>query len=83
MKDKAVTIRRDEWLKALGDAIQVSDPDALTINEIAEQFGISRCKAAERMQTLVQQKKAVRVFKRIPRENGSPYLSPAYKLLRK
>lgn len=74
-------ITRDEWLKALGDAVQPLDPDALTIKEIGEMFGINRHKVHARMQAMVAEGKAAMVTKHVPRSSGHPYRAPAYKLL--
>jgi hypothetical protein len=74
-------ITRDEWLRALGDAVQPVDPDALTVKDMAEQFGVGRHKALARINALIAEGKAVRVFKIVTRANGAPYRAAAYKLL--
>lgn len=75
-------ITRDEWLKALGDAVQPVDPDALTIREIQQQFNITKHKAEDKMRALVAAGAAVRVVKLVQRSNGAPYRAPAYKLVK-
>ena len=74
-------ISRDEWLKALGEAVQPSDPDALTVKDMEREFGINRHKALAKALELVAAGKAKQVTKMVTRANGHPYRAPAYKLI--
>jgi hypothetical protein len=74
-------ISRDEWLKALGDAVQPSDPDALTVKDLEREFGMNRHKALAKALELVKAGLAVQVTKMVHRSNGHPYRAPAFKLV--
>jgi DNA-binding Lrp family transcriptional regulator len=52
-------ISRDEWLAALGDAIQVN-PHAVTCLELAAKYGFSRKAMGERLKKLVDAGRARR-----------------------
>lgn len=71
------TITRDEWLKALGEAVKPCDPDALTVRELCQRYGTGSSVMRERVNQLVQQKKAVRVWKIVEARRV-----PAYKLIK-
>ena len=75
-------ITRDEWLSALGDAAQPVDPDALSLAEIAEQFGVCRNVADRRLRALVKAGRAIRTWKVITTTSGHPRRVPAYKLVK-
>lgn len=74
-------ISRDEWLKALGEAVKPVDPDALTIKELAEMFGSGRQATYQRMRKLITEKKAIQVYKDIDTGAGRRRV-PAYKLIK-
>lgn len=74
-------ISRDEWLKALGDAVKVADPDAFTINELCEMFGIGRQATYLRVKKLVEEKRAVATYKAVQTGSGIKRIS-AYKLVK-
>ena len=74
-------ISRDAWIAALGNAIQPVDPDALSLSEIAEQFGVCRQTAERRIRQLVKAGRAVRTWKQITMTSGHPRRVPAYKLV--
>ena len=74
-------ITRDEWLQALGDAVQPVDPEALTIKDIEREFGLNRHQALAKVTGLIAEGTAKRVLKVVHRANGAPYRSPAYKLV--
>ena len=64
-------ITRDDWLKALGETVRPVEPDALTVRELAEMFGISRKTMEERLHKLVETGKARRTAKYVT--NGAGY----------
>lgn len=74
-------ISRDEWLKALGDAVRPCDPDALSAAEIAKMFQITRQMAYRRITQLLADGKAVSTFKMITTADGYPKRVVAYKLV--
>lgn len=74
-------ITRDEWLQALGDAVQPVDPEALTIKDLEREFGINRHKALAKALELVKAGRAIQVTKMVSRSNGHPYRAPAFKLI--
>lgn len=78
-----VTISRDEWLAALGEADTPSDPDAVTTAEFATMLGCARCTAQNKLVRLVREGKAVRTMKLVDRGPlaGSTRV-PAYKLVK-
>ena len=73
-------ISRDEWLQALGDSVKPLHPDALTVADVSEQFGIGRQAAYYRIKKLMREKKAVRVFKLVLDDAGRLRPQPAYLL---
>jgi hypothetical protein len=74
-------ISRDAWLAALGDAAMPLDPHALTVVEIAQQFGIGHQAAYSRVRKLVAEKRAVVTAKIITTSQGVPRRVPAYRLV--
>jgi DeoR/GlpR family transcriptional regulator of sugar metabolism len=78
----SVSINRDEWIAALGDAAAPPDPSAITTTEFAELFGVSPSTAARRLRLLVAEGKAVNVYKVVPRIGSVGYRSPAYRLVK-
>lgn len=58
-----MSISRDEWLAALGEAAKPLDPDALTCREIAKLYGIGQQTALRRVTALVSEGRAVRTYK--------------------
>lgn len=75
-----MSIDRDEWLAALGNAAIPTDEDALTIHEVARAFGIAHHTAYRRVRDLLAQGRAVQVFKTIARVDGYARRVPAYRL---
>ena len=73
-------ISRDEWLKALGDAVAPADPDALTVPELMQMFGLGRDAMRTRVSALVKAGKAVRTVKNQRTTAGYMQRVPAYKL---
>ena len=61
----SVTINRDEWLKALTDAgvTMENDPDALTVAEFQEMFGLTRSTSERHLRKLVAEGKAIETKK--------------------
>jgi len=76
----SATINRDEWLKALGDAVKPIEPDALTIKELAVMFGIPRKTMEEQVRKLVEDGKARRTVKYVPNAAGHNRRVAAYVL---
>jgi hypothetical protein len=59
-------ITRDDWLRALSDANEsvADDPEAITIGEFAQMFGLKQCVAAYRLRNLHNKGRALRTSKR-------------------
>lgn len=57
---KTAAISRDEWLVALGDAAAPPEPNAVTIEELSQRYGLSRRAMGERVKGLVAVGKARR-----------------------
>lgn len=60
---KAQTITRDEWLDALGEVVKPCEPNAVTVNELAERYRIGRQAAFLRVKQLVRDGKARQTWK--------------------
>lgn len=84
----SATINRDEWLKAL-DAAGLEggaedDRDAVTVNEFAAMFGLTRGTAERRLQGLAKARKATRTRKvLILEDRGRRVACIAYRLCSK
>ena len=76
----AVQIARDEWMKALGDAIEPCDPSAMTTPELAAMFSISEASVQRRIRKLLAEGKATRTWKKITMATGVQKRVPAYLL---
>lgn len=76
-----MSISRDAWLKALGDAATPPDPAALTTAEITKEFGMSRASAYRCMLGLLAQGRAIRTTKEIEMLDGRRKRVVAYRLL--
>jgi hypothetical protein len=74
---------RDDWLRALGDAVKPIDPTALTLAEIAEQFGIGRYAAENRIRKLLKERKATLVYKMVTDASGRTQARQAYRLVKR
>jgi hypothetical protein len=70
----ATTINRDEWIAALGEAIKPTDPDALTIAEMAALFHVGRQGAYLRMARLIEEGRARQTWKFIGRRRVVAYV---------
>ena len=77
----SANISRDEWLKAVGDAVQPCDPTAITVKELAETLGVSDTIAYRHIKRLMKEGKAIVTRKRIPNAAGHPRTVSAYKLV--
>lgn len=77
-----MNISRDEWLKALGDAIKPLDPDALSLAELAGVLGVDRQMAYRHMRKLLRDGKAIAVQKMSVNSQGESRRVPAYKLVK-
>lgn len=78
---KSAVITRDEWLEALGvAALAPVHPDALTVSELAEKYGLSRRRMSERLNQLVKEGKVTLVRKTIVLHDGHTRRVPAYLL---
>jgi hypothetical protein len=78
-----VTITREMWLQAIGDALPPSHEDAITITEFTVLVGRKRTQAKAIMAGLVKAGKAKRVTKQVIDVSGRPYTVPAYLLVKK
>lgn len=76
-----MTITRDDWLKALGEAVKPVDPEALTVRELAEMTGISRRAMDEHVRRLVDAGKAIRAYKVVQNSAGQQRHVAAYRLV--
>lgn len=74
-------ITRDEWLKALGDAVQPLDPTAMSIMELSAMFGIGRMATYREVLRLLKAGRAVTTVKQITGPTGISRRVPAYKLV--
>lgn len=74
-------ITRDDWLKALGDAVTPVEPDALTVRELSEMFGVPRKTMEERLRKMVESGKARRTLKYVRNAVGHPRRVSAYVLI--
>lgn len=72
---------RDEWLKALGEAVEPCDPTAVTVAELAEMLEIDRSSAYRHLRKLIDQGRAVQTVKRVMGPSGVGKRVPAYRLL--
>lgn len=75
-------ISRDDWLRALDEAVQADgdlDPDALTVLEFAQMCGIPSTTARRRLDLMVEHGKAERVRKR---SAGRIVTVTAYRLMK-
>jgi hypothetical protein len=83
-KAAAVSITRDEWLKAMTDVglvvDQDDDPSSLTISEFAEMFGLSHEAAGRKLRALFSANKATRAKKWVNGSDGRRILIASYKL---
>lgn len=75
-------ITRDDWLAALGDSVKPNNPDALTVVELAQQFGLGRQGAYLRIQKLLRAGQAKRVYKHVEDGAGRLRPQPAYVLVK-
>lgn len=73
-------ISREEWLAAVGAAHVTEDPDALTVNELAVVFGLSRRATQDRIHQLTAQGRLTRHRKRVQNVAGQWQPVTAYKL---
>ena len=74
-------ITRDEWFRALGDAAQPADDDALTIKELAQQFRIHPMTLYRRLGQMIADGRVVRAVKIVTVSGGYRRRLPAYKLV--
>jgi hypothetical protein len=73
-------INRDEWLAALGETLQVPDPDAVTVSEFAKMLDISGHMARLKLQRLVKEQKATVTVKDRIGADGRRIRVTAYRL---
>lgn len=74
-------ISRELWLAALRDAEGPSDPEAVTVRELAAMLGVSRPTAYEKVAALIAQGKARPTKKLTMRSDGHPMTVTAYRLI--
>ena len=82
-QSRGVSISRDEWLKALAAAgidDETHDPDAVTVAEFAEMFGVNRQTAMRRLQALEKAGAATRTRKRQTDVSGRSISFIAFRL---
>ena len=65
-----MSVTRDEWLAALGEATAAPEPNALTTPELASILGLSARAALTRVRTLIAQGKARQTYTIRPYLNG-------------
>ena len=75
-------ISRDEWLKAVGDAVQPCDPTAITVKELAEALGVNDTMAFRQIKRMIKDGKALATRKRVPNAAGILRTVTAYKLVK-
>ena len=75
-------ISRDEWLKALGDAIEPPDPDAVTLAELAALLGVDRQMAYRHVKKLIKDGKAAIAVKYATTASGLTKRVAAYRLVK-
>lgn len=73
-------ITRDDWLKALGETVNPVEPDAMTVRELAEMFGIPKKTMDDRIRALVDSGKARRTLKHVSNAVGHQRRVAAYVL---
>jgi predicted transcriptional regulator len=78
----SASISRDEWLKAVGDAVQPCDPDAITVLELAEMLKVDRQLAYRQIRRLVNEGKAIPAYKTTTTAQGVTRRVTAYKLVK-
>lgn len=79
----SVSIRKDEWLKALSEAGMSleSDDSALTVQEFAAMIGLSWHSAQRRLSKLAARGLAIRTRKVVHSSYGRRQVITAYRLL--
>lgn len=77
----SVQISRDEWMRALGDAVAPTDPDAATVRELADEFGITYGHAGKHVRMLVKEGRAIRTVKVVRLTDGQTRRITAYRLV--
>ena len=78
----SLQISRDEWLKAVGDAVQPCDPTAVTVMELAAMLGVDRQMAYRQIKRLVSEGKAAGVSKMHTNAQGVTRRVAAYRLIK-
>lgn len=58
-----MSISRDEWLAALGEAVAPADPDAVSVDELGKLVGLRRTAAKAHADRLVTEGRAIRTVK--------------------
>ena len=77
-------LTRDDWMKAMEDAgvdTGVGDPLAITTNEFAAMFKLSRAQAERRLRKLEEAGRAKRTRKLAPGGDGRLCWSVAFRLI--
>jgi hypothetical protein len=75
-----MSITRDDWLRALGEADCPVDDNALTVQELMALLDLTEASAARKAKRLVEDGKAERVRKRVENAAGQRITVPAYRL---
>jgi predicted transcriptional regulator len=75
-------INRDEWLAAVAEVEGVSDPDAITRDELGVLLGLSKSATKERIVKLLADGLVQRSRKRVTNNAGHLQWIPAYRLMK-
>lgn len=81
LRSQPGSLTRDAWLKALGEAAQPTDPDALTAQEIAAMLGMHHKVVGVYIRRLIAEGRAQQTCKMIQTTAGYTRRVPAYRLL--
>lgn len=80
-------ISREEWLAALDEARETSqpkgDPESLTRAELQDLFGLQRSRTDERIKQMLKLGSVERTQKAVALNDGRVRLVPSYRLVKK
>lgn len=76
----SAAIKRDEWLKALGEAATPVDQDAMTVGELADKYNIGRFTAEKMIKRMEREGRAIRTRKVVTYASGQQRRQVAYRL---
>ena len=85
-KRGSIAITQDDWMGALHDLgledIQLDDPNALTVRQLAKLWNCSECQARQRTNKLIRMNKAKRIQIYRTSDEGTPRRVYAYILVK-